>query len=86
MGEVLKKALHKNTAFWVLTIFSILLVSASFVCPPMGVIDSSVIAVFGELLGLGALWTVVKAIDNGTDAKVSHNGTEITINNPEKEN
>lgn len=60
---------------------SIALIAASFVIPPIGIIDSSVLAATGELAGFAALWEVHVAIKKGLDAKISHNNTTIEINN-----
>lgn len=79
MGQVLKKAIVGNTPFWVLTIFAILLLATAFILPPTAIIDKSVLAAVGELMGFGALWAVVKAIDKGTSAKLQHNNTSLTI-------
>lgn len=79
MGKIIKDAVTGNWAFWVLTIFAILLLGVAFALPPTAVIDKSVLAAVGELMGFGALWAVVKAIDTGTTAKVKHNNTEITV-------
>lgn len=79
MGRILKEAIVGNVPFWVLTITSIALIVAAFLLPPTAVIDRSVISAVGELLGFGALWAILKAIDKGLDAKIKHNGTEVTI-------
>lgn len=81
MGEQVKRVLLHNTWFHILTGFALALIGASFFVPPMGVIDGSVLAATGEVLGFGALWCVVKAIDKGIDASVEHNGTKVTIDN-----
>lgn len=79
MGRILKEAIIGNVPFWVLTITSIMLIVAAFLLPPTAAIDGSVIGAVGELLGFGALWTIIKAMDKGLDAKVKHNGTEVMI-------
>lgn len=79
MFKVFRDAVVYNAPFWVLTISAIGLIIASFIVPPLGVISPTVLTAVGEIIGLGALWTVVKAIDKGTNAKVSHNGTEVEI-------
>ena len=68
----------------ILTLASIALLVWSFVLPPPGVIDSSVIAAVGELAGFAALWQIAKAIDKGVDAALRRGDTEITIHNDEK--
>ena len=68
----------------ILTLASIALLVWSFMLPPPGVIDSSVIAAVGELAGFAALWQIAKAIDKGVDAALRKGDTEITIHNDEK--
>lgn len=79
MGERIKQAVHHNTWFWVLTCVSIVLIVASWLVPPMAVIDGSVLAAVGELAGFAAIGTVVKAMDMGVDARVRHKDTEVTV-------
>lgn len=67
----------------ILTLASIALLVWSFMLPPPGVIDSSVIAAVGELAGFAALWQIAKAIDKGVDAALRKGDTEITIHNDE---
>lgn len=85
MAEIFKKAVWQNLPFWILTITAIALLIISIFIPPAGVIDGSVIAGIGELLGFGALWTVVIAIEKGIDAKLKHNDTEITLGDLNKD-
>lgn len=81
MGEIkiIKQAIHHNVWFWVLLITSIGLIIASFLVPPTGVIDGSVLAAVGELAGFGALGALLKAMDMGVDARVRHKDTEVTV-------
>lgn len=74
-----------KSAFWVCLLFSIGLIIASFFIPPLAVVDSSVIACVGEIFAFATLATVIEAIGRGVDAKITHNGTEVTLNNPDKE-
>lgn len=69
----------KNTWFWVLSLAAIVLLTASFIVPPTGVIDPSVLAASGEIFGFAALGTVIKAIDKGVDAKVTRGDTTLTL-------
>lgn len=78
--EVIKDVATNNSWFKILTISAIALIVASWFVPPMAVIDGSVLAATGELLAFGALWVVVKAIDKGTPATMTHGGTTITVN------
>lgn len=84
--KIIEKAVQGNTWFAVLTVAAIVLIVASWFVPPMAVIDGSVLAAVGELFGFGALWTVVKAIDKGTPASLTHNGTTISVNKDGEEN
>ena len=84
MGQVLKKAIVGNTPFWVLTIFAIILLAVAFALPPTAIIDKSVLTAVGELMGFGALWAVVKAIDMGTSATLKHGKTSLTVNEEEQ--
>lgn len=64
-------------------IVSIALVVGSFFIPPYAVVDSSVIAAAGELLGGATLMNFVlnipKYLEAGVKAKISHNGTTIAV-------
>lgn len=85
MGKILKDAVVGNTPFWVLTIFAILLIAVAFILPPTAIIDKTVLTAVGELMGFGALWAVVKAIDKGTPAKLQHGSTTLTVGDKEEE-
>lgn len=64
----------------ILTITSILLIVGSFIVPPLGIIDGSVIAVVGELTGIGALWEFSKAMKRNVNAKVRIKEIELELN------
>lgn len=85
MSERLRFAWNSNAMLRILTILALLLIFAGFVLPPCGVIDGSVLTAVGEIFGFAALWTLVKAIEKGVDAKVTHNNTTIEINNDEQD-
>ena len=63
---------------------AILLGIASFLTPPRWIIDASVIAFAGEIFAFASLFFAWEAVDRGIDAKITHNGTEIDLNNPDK--
>lgn len=73
----------KNLWFKVLSGFAILLLIASFIVPPMGVIDSSVLIATSEIFAFAALGTVVKAIDEGKTAKIRKGDTELSVGDNE---
>lgn len=78
--EIIKGAIHRNWWFYVLSVCAIVLIGASWFVPPMAVIDGSVLAAVGEIFGFAALGVVIKAIDKGTPASLTHNGTTISVN------
>lgn len=62
---------------------SIILYVASFFIPPYAVIDSSILAASGELLGGATLMNFVlnipKYLEAGIKAKISHGQTTVAI-------
>ena len=58
----------------------------SFILPPRGVVDPSVIAFAGEIFAFASLFFAWESVDRGIDAKITHGGTEIDLNNPDKKN
>ena len=79
MKKVLSILSH-DIWFHIFASLSLILITASFILPPTGVIDPSVIGAVGEITGFGALWELHIAIRRGFDAKVSHHDTTIEIN------
>lgn len=77
--EAYENYIEHNTWFKVLSVCAIALIIASFIVPPLGIIDSSVLAAVGEIFGFAALWTLIKAIDKGKVATISHNNTTISV-------
>lgn len=71
--------------FFVCLGMSILLFVGGFFCPPMGVIDGSILTAAGILLGFGALGVAGQNLANGKDVKFNHGDTEITIGDEENE-
>lgn len=81
MAEIIKNTWRNNLWLKILTISSITLIFAGLLCPPIGIVDNSVIVCVGELAGFGALFQVAKAIDVGYDTKVKIKQIELEINN-----
>lgn len=77
--NAVKNCVLHNGWFIFFALVSIGLIVASFIVPPLGIIDGSVLGAVGEIFGFAALGTVVKAIDKGVDAQVQHNNTTITV-------
>lgn len=71
--------------FFVCLGMSILLFVGGFFCPPMGIIDGSLLTAAGILLGFGALGVAGQNLANGKDVKFNHGDTEITIGDEENE-
>lgn len=79
VAERLKKCLVSNFWFHIFATFSIILLTAAFLCPPMAVIDASVLAAVGEIFAFAALWAVIKALDEGHTATITHKDTTVTF-------
>lgn len=79
------KIIFKGTPWYihVAMIVSIALIIGSFFVPPYAVIDSSVLAAIGELLGGATLMNFVVNIptylEAGVKAKISHGNTTIAV-------
>lgn len=74
---------HKNV-FLVCLLTSVGLILASFITPPMWIIDGSVLAATGELFGFASLGEVAAAIERGHSASISHGNTQIEIRKEEE--
>lgn len=84
--QKIKKCIVGNFWFHIFAIFSMVLITASFICPPLAVIDSSVLAAVGEVFGFAALWTLIKAMDEGHTATITNKDITLTIDKEEEEN
>ena len=85
MAEIIKHTFRDNLWLKILTISSIVLIFTGLLCPPIGIVDNSVIISVGELAGFGALFQLAKAIDVGYDTKVKIKQIELEINNNSEE-
>ena len=83
--QKIKKCIVGNFWFHIFSLFSMVLITASFICPPLAVIDGSVLAAVGEVFAFAALWTLIKAMDDGHTATLTHNDTTLTIEKEEEE-
>lgn len=77
------KKREDRAIFYVCLSVSIVLLSVSFVLPPTGVIDPSVLKAAAILLGFAALGIAGKNLADGKDVTFSHGDTEITIEDKE---
>lgn len=79
LNSVLQEAIKHNYAFWICLLVSVVLLITSFLLPPIGVLEPSVLAAVGELFAFGALGALISGIDRGLDARVTHNNTSLEI-------
>lgn len=68
----------------VLTIITVGLIVASFLVPPTGVIDPSVLKAAGEIFAFATLFVVREAIKEGLSVKASHGNTTIEVGKDEE--
>lgn len=74
------KAKHADKyIFYVCLAMAVILFVGGFFCPPIGVIDGSVLTAAGILLGFAALGVAGQNLANGKDVVFHHGQTEITI-------
>lgn len=71
--------------FYVCLTCSIVLFVGGFFCPPMGVIDGSLLKAAGILLGFATLAVAGQNLANGKDITFHHGDTEVTIGDDEDE-
>ena len=83
MRKILKREWESNVWLRILTISSIILIIAGFICPPLAVISGSVLTAVGELEGLGVLWIVLRAVEKGTAASFKKGDVEVDIKEKE---
>lgn len=82
------KKLYQNIskgAFWTTLLISIILIVVSFILPPQGQIDPTVMGAVGELFAFGTLATVIEGLHRGADVTVEKGQTKINIQNPDKQ-
>lgn len=71
--------------FFICLAFSLALFVGGFFCPPMGVIDGSVLKAAGILLGFATLGVAGQNLANGKDVIFTHGDTKVEINDEENE-
>lgn len=79
MAQFFRTYISHNLWFYIFSGVAMGLVIASFIVPPTGVIDPSVLAATGEIFAFAALGAVIKAIDKGVDAKVQRGNTTLVV-------
>lgn len=75
---------HADKYIFLVCLASAIIVGAvSFVLPPTGIIDPSVLKFIALLLGFAALGVAGQNLANGKDVIFSHGETEVTIKDDE---
>ena len=69
--------------FYICLAFALILFVGGFFCPPMGVIDGSILKASGILLGFATLGVAGQNLANGKDIIFSHGDTKVEINDDE---
>lgn len=64
--------------FWICLVTSICLLIASFLVPPTGVIDGSVLTGVGELFGFATLGTLPSLV-KGRSVELKHGNTTLNL-------
>lgn len=72
--------------FIVCLAIAIALFIGGFFCPPMGVIDGSILKAAGILLGFAALGVAGQNLANGKEISFSKDDIELTIGDNDDEN
>ena len=72
-------------ALWVCIVAAVGLFIASFLVPPMGVIDGSVLRAVSLLFAFASLAVTREAIREGLGAKMTHGNTTIEIKDVDQE-
>lgn len=75
----------KKIPFFICLSFSIILIIVSFIVPPVGKIDPSVLQAVGEVFLFATLYVVIEAINKGGEVDISKGDMCIHIQNPENE-
>ena len=76
----MKKPEHADKyIFYICLGIAIILFVGGFFCPPMGVIDGSVLKAAGILLGFAALGVAGQNLANGKEVMLKKDDLEVTI-------
>lgn len=77
--NLLKEATIHNTWFIIMSFISVMMLIISWLLPPTGVVDPSVLQANAEIMGWGALWTAWKAIVHDKKASSKVGNVEVKI-------
>ena len=73
---------------WICMLTAVFLLITSLFIPPLGIIDSSVIAGVGELFAFAALFklpNIIQSISDGKSVTVAHGSTSVTVASRDEE-
>ena len=76
----------RNAGFIVLYGISLTLLVASFILPPLGIIDNSVLEGVAEIFAFAGLLTVLRAIDNKMGIEFHKGDMSLEISDSDDEN
>jgi len=79
----LNSPLIARICFWILLFIGVAFLISSFVLPPLGVIDNSVLAALGEVQGFASIGLGFECIFKGKTVKMSKGNTTIEVNKNE---
>lgn len=80
LKDILKNVSNgAKLAYFICLAVSITLIIAGFICPPLAVIDGSVLTAVGEIFGFASLGIGLAAIEKGYSTTIRKGETEISI-------
>lgn len=71
-------------SYWICLLAAIGLIIAGFLCPPLAVIDGSILTACGELFAFASLGVGIYAIERGYKTTVRRGENVLTINDDEE--
>lgn len=81
-----KREKHADKSIFIVCLcMSLALFIGGFFCPPMGVIDGSILKAAGILLGFATLGVAGQNLANGKEITFRHGDTEATIGDDDNE-
>ena len=81
----IEKGQADKYVFWVCLFLAAGLFIGSFFCPPLGVIDPSILKAAAILMGMQALAIAGQNLARGKEVTFHHKDTEITIGDNEED-
>ena len=84
--EIILDCTIRNAGFIILYGIALILLVASFILPPMGVIDSSVLKAVAEIFAFAGLLIVLRAIDRNMGIEFHKGDMSLEISDSDDEN